>query len=186
MRGRRTDRGVARRWRPRGGAAGTLYWTVEIHSSLNSRGALHPDRKTPYLVHSQFRFPIYRISARVERRIRVMPEKSTHRRAKNRAAGPGGRTEVPLRGKQRLDALTKGGGRATEVERSGSSAGLNAAAQRLKKERGAAKGSAGSAERHGRCGQGHAEVGDWRNCEEYGRHETLACSSAGEVVLSSG
>ena len=62
-----------------------------------------------------------------------MPEKSTHRRAKNRAAGPGGRTEVPLRGKQRLDALTKGGGRATEVERSGSSAGLNAAAQRLKK-----------------------------------------------------
>ena len=62
-----------------------------------------------------------------------MPEKSTHRRAKNRAAGPEGRTEVPLRGKQRLDALTKGGGRATEVERSGSSAGLNAAAQRLKK-----------------------------------------------------
>ena len=61
-----------------------------------------------------------------------MPEKSTHRRAKNRAAGPGGRTEVPLRGKQRLDALTKGGGRATEVERSGSSAGLTAAAQRLK------------------------------------------------------
>ena len=61
-----------------------------------------------------------------------MPEKSTHRRAKNRAAGPGGRTEVPLRGKQCLDALTKGGGRATEVERSGSSAGLNAAAQRLK------------------------------------------------------
>ena len=62
-----------------------------------------------------------------------MPEKSTHRRAKKRAAGPGGRTEVPLRGKQRLDALTKGGGRATEVERSGSSAGLNAATQRLKK-----------------------------------------------------
>ena len=62
-----------------------------------------------------------------------MPESSAHRRAKKRAAGFGGRTEVPLRGKQRLDALTKGGGRATEVERSGSTAGLVAAAQRLKK-----------------------------------------------------
>ena len=64
-----------------------------------------------------------------------MPETPTHRRAKRRAAGPGGRTEVPLGGKQRLDALTKGGGRATEVERSGSTLGLNAAAQRLKKSR---------------------------------------------------
>ena len=62
-----------------------------------------------------------------------MPETPAHRRAKRRAAGPGGRTEVSLRGKQRLDALSKGGGRATEVERSGSSAGLNSAAQRLKK-----------------------------------------------------
>lgn len=61
-----------------------------------------------------------------------MPETPAHRRAKKRAAGPSGRTEVPLRGKQRLDALTKGGGRATEVERSGSTTGLNAAAQRLK------------------------------------------------------
>ena len=64
-----------------------------------------------------------------------MPETPTHRRAKRRAAGSGGKTEVSLRGKQRLDALTKGGGRATEVERSGSSAGLGAAAQRLKKSR---------------------------------------------------
>ena len=62
-----------------------------------------------------------------------MSESATHRRAKKRAAGSGGRTEVPLRGKQRLDALTKGGGRSTEVERSGSSAGLGAAARRLKK-----------------------------------------------------
>ena len=61
-----------------------------------------------------------------------MPETHSHRRAKKRAAGPGGRTEIPLKGKLRLDALTKGGGRATEVERSGSSAGLAAAAQRLK------------------------------------------------------
>ena len=62
-----------------------------------------------------------------------MSETPAHRRAKRRAAGPGGRTEVPLRGKQRLDALSKGGGRATEVERSGSSTGLNSATHRLKK-----------------------------------------------------
>ena len=62
-----------------------------------------------------------------------MSESPAHRRAKRLAAGPGGRTEVPLRGKQRLDALSKGGGRATEVERSGSSSGLGSAAHRLKK-----------------------------------------------------
>ena len=38
-----------------------------------------------------------------------------------------------LRGRKRLDAHTKSGRRATEVERSGSHAGLNAAAQRRKK-----------------------------------------------------
>ena len=64
-----------------------------------------------------------------------MPESSAHHRARKRAAGSGGGTEVPLRGKQRLDALTKGGGRVTEVERSGSSAGLVTAARRLKKSR---------------------------------------------------
>ena len=64
-----------------------------------------------------------------------MPGSPAHHRARKRAAGSGGRTEVPLRGKQRLDALTKGGGRATEVERSGSSAGLVTAARRLKKRR---------------------------------------------------
>lgn len=61
-----------------------------------------------------------------------MSEKSVHRRAKKTAAGPGGKTEVPLRGNKRLDALTKGGRRATEVERSGSTAKLNTAAKRLK------------------------------------------------------
>ncbi len=61
-----------------------------------------------------------------------MPEKPSHRRAKTKAAGPGGRTEVPLPGGKRLDARTQGGGRATEVERSGSSQGLEAAARRLK------------------------------------------------------
>ncbi len=39
-----------------------------------------------------------------------MPEKPSHRRAKNKAAGPGGRTEVPLPGGKRLDARTQGGG----------------------------------------------------------------------------
>ena len=62
-----------------------------------------------------------------------MAEKDSHRRAKNKAAGSRGRTEVPLSGNQRLDALTQGGGRATEVERSGIRAGLNAAARRLRK-----------------------------------------------------
>ncbi|MYL11826.1 MAG: hypothetical protein F4010_06750 [Cenarchaeum sp. SB0669_bin_11] len=63
----------------------------------------------------------------------MMAETRAHHRAKKQAAGPGGRTEVRLRGNRRLDALTKGGGRATEVERSGSTARLNAAARRLKK-----------------------------------------------------
>ena len=61
-----------------------------------------------------------------------MAEGDAHRRAKNKAAGARGKTEVPLPGNQRLDALTSGGGRATEVERSGTPAGLKAAAQRLK------------------------------------------------------
>lgn len=64
-----------------------------------------------------------------------MSETCSHRRAKRRAAGTGGRTEVSLPSGERLDALTKKGGRATEVERSGSSAGLALAARRLKKSR---------------------------------------------------
>ena len=62
-----------------------------------------------------------------------MSETPAHRRAKRRAAGPGGRTEVPLRGISALMRCPKGG-RATEVESVVvSSAGLNSAAQRLKK-----------------------------------------------------
>ncbi len=61
-----------------------------------------------------------------------MPETPSHRRAKKKAAGAGGQTEVPLPGGKRLDARTQGGGRATEVERSGSPQGLAAAARRLK------------------------------------------------------
>ncbi len=62
-----------------------------------------------------------------------MPEKSTHRRAKKKAAGYGGKTEVSLPGKKRLDAITKNRRRATEVERSGSPKRLADSAQRLKK-----------------------------------------------------
>jgi len=64
-----------------------------------------------------------------------MSETSSHKRAKARAAGRHGRTEVPLKGNRRLDAKTAGGGRATEVERSGTMQGLNKAAGRLKSSR---------------------------------------------------
>jgi len=59
-----------------------------------------------------------------------MPETTTHRRAKAKAAGKKGKTEVKLPGKRRLDAATKR--KATEVERSGTAEGLKKAAQRLK------------------------------------------------------
>ena len=61
-----------------------------------------------------------------------MAEKRAHRRAKNKAAGTHGRTEVRLKGNRRLDALTASGKTATEVERSPSAARLDAAAKRLK------------------------------------------------------
>ena len=60
-----------------------------------------------------------------------MTESSSHQRAKSRAAGSAGETEVPLPGNRRLDALTPSG-RATEVERTGTAQGLEAAARRLR------------------------------------------------------
>jgi hypothetical protein len=48
------------------------------------------------------------------------------------AAGRYGRTEVPLPRNRRLDALTKGGNLATEVERSGNINNLEMAARRLR------------------------------------------------------
>lgn len=59
-----------------------------------------------------------------------MTEAESHKRAKNKAAGKSGETESPLPGNRRLDAKTEK--TATEVERSGSSASLKEAAQRLK------------------------------------------------------
>jgi len=59
-----------------------------------------------------------------------MAEKQTHKEAKAKAAGPSGKTEVPIKGGRRLDAAT--GGLAIEVETSGSPQRLRLAAQRLK------------------------------------------------------
>lgn len=59
-----------------------------------------------------------------------MAESESHKRAKRKAAGKSGQTEVLLSGGRRLDAATKK--RATEVERSGTKTGLRKAAQRLK------------------------------------------------------
>jgi hypothetical protein len=63
-----------------------------------------------------------------------MSESPSHQRAKIRAAGRSGHTEVPLPGNGRLDAKTASG-RATEIERSGTTAGLVAAARRLRAAR---------------------------------------------------
>lgn len=59
-----------------------------------------------------------------------MAESQSHKRAKRKAAGKSGQTEVRLSRNRRLDAATKK--RATEVERSGTAQGLRKAAQRLK------------------------------------------------------
>ena len=59
-----------------------------------------------------------------------MAESDSHQRAKSKAAGQAGRTEAPLRGNRRLDALTPR--KAIEIERSGTLAGLEKAAKRLK------------------------------------------------------
>lgn len=60
-----------------------------------------------------------------------MAESKSHQRAKASAAGKHGQTEVQLHYGRRLDSITSGGGRATEVERRGAPARLRAAAERL-------------------------------------------------------
>lgn len=59
-----------------------------------------------------------------------MAESDSHQRAKSKAAGRVGKTEVSLRGNRRLDAVTPR--KAIEIERSGTMAGLERAAKRLK------------------------------------------------------
>jgi len=62
-----------------------------------------------------------------------MSETPSHRRAKRKAAGKSGKTEVPLKGNRRLDAASKN--KAAEIERSGNMDGLVRAARRLKTSR---------------------------------------------------
>jgi len=59
-----------------------------------------------------------------------MSETEAHKRAKRKAAGKSGQTEQPLSRGRRVDAATPH--KATEVERSGTTAGLEKAAQRLR------------------------------------------------------
>ena len=60
-----------------------------------------------------------------------MAESPAHKKAKAKAAGKGGQTEVRLKGGGRLDAQTQK--TATEIERSGNQTRLGQAAERLKK-----------------------------------------------------
>ena len=59
-----------------------------------------------------------------------MPESQSHKRAKAKAAGKSGRTEVSLTRSRRLDAQTRK--TAIEIERSGSTKALTKAVGRLK------------------------------------------------------
>ncbi len=59
-----------------------------------------------------------------------MPEGQSHKRAKSKAAGKSGHTEVKIKGGRRLDAMTRR--RAVEVETSGAPGRLTQAARRLK------------------------------------------------------
>jgi hypothetical protein len=61
-----------------------------------------------------------------------MSESWTHLQAKLRSAGRGGFVEVPLSRNRRLDALSRDGNWATEVELSGNFSRLMRAAWRLK------------------------------------------------------
>ncbi len=58
-----------------------------------------------------------------------MTKSSSHKTAQAKAAGKNGTTEHKLKGGKKLDALTSGGKRATEIERSGN---FKAAVLRLK------------------------------------------------------
>jgi len=64
-----------------------------------------------------------------------MSKSTIHKQAQVKAAGKGGNTEVKLKNRKMLDALTESGQRATEVERSDSQKMLEVAARRLKVRR---------------------------------------------------
>ena len=58
-----------------------------------------------------------------------MSESNAHKKAKEKAAGKSGQTEVPIKGNRRIDAATKN--RATEIERSGNPKLISKAGNRL-------------------------------------------------------
>lgn len=64
-----------------------------------------------------------------------MSKSPSHKQAQRKAAGHGGKTEVKIKGNKRLDAVTKSGKTATEIERSGNIKNLEKATQRLKARR---------------------------------------------------
>jgi len=64
-----------------------------------------------------------------------MSKTQSHKRAQSKAAGKKGKTEVQISRNRKLDAVTKSGYKATEVERSGNKTGLVKAARRLKARR---------------------------------------------------
>lgn len=68
-----------------------------------------------------------------------MPKSQSHKRAQSQAAGKKGKTEVKLKNKKILDAVTESGKRATEIEKSGSPKKLEVAAKRLKIRRSSQK-----------------------------------------------
>lgn len=61
-----------------------------------------------------------------------MTEKSTHKKIKSKVAGKAGRKEVTIKGRRRLDVMTKH--KAAEIERGGPSR-IEKAARRLKASR---------------------------------------------------
>ena len=112
-----------------------------------------------------------------------MSETPAHRRAKNRAAGTGGKTEAPISGNQRLDALSTGGRRATEVERSGSRAGAGRGSRPTPEERNTLKSVAGTTEGHGSGRRSHAPGRSRRDRKEHGWHKTPERASTKALVL---
>jgi hypothetical protein len=62
----------------------------------------------------------------------TMSESDSHKRAKNKAAGKKGQTEVPIHASRRIDALTGDCKKATEIERSGDPDKHQMEARRLK------------------------------------------------------
>jgi len=91
-----------------------------------------------------------------------MSETSSHERAKSKAAGKSGKTEVPLKGKRRLNAASKR--KATEIERSGNMDGLDSPLEGKPK---ASEGSSGSPKGYLQGSPSHEECRSRRNCQKH-------------------